>query len=72
MTTGHVSVGKAITYNKKKCLADNRTAKYEASGGPVENLPPIRSDSPSNFKNSGRISCHKTNDQNLTFHCCIV
>jgi hypothetical protein len=37
MTTGHISVGKAITYNKKKCLADNRTAKYEASGGPVEN-----------------------------------
>ena len=36
--------GKAITYIKKKtqkkCLADNRTAKYEASVGPAENLPP--------------------------------
>ena len=25
---------------QKKCLADNRTAKYEASAGPAENLPP--------------------------------
>jgi hypothetical protein len=33
--------GKAITYKtNKKCLADNRTAKYEASVGPAENLPP--------------------------------
>jgi hypothetical protein len=24
----------------KKCLADNRTAKYEVSVGPAENLPP--------------------------------
>ena len=33
--------GKAITYKTTtKCLVDNRTAKYEASVGPVENLPP--------------------------------
>ena len=34
--------GKAITYIKKtkKCLADNRTAKYEASVRPAENLSP--------------------------------
>jgi hypothetical protein len=33
--------GKAITYKTtKKCLANNRTAKYEASDGPAENLPP--------------------------------
>jgi hypothetical protein len=33
--------GKAITYKTaKKCLVDNRTAKYEASVGPAENLPP--------------------------------
>jgi hypothetical protein len=33
--------GKAITYKTtKKCLADNRTAKYEASVGPAKNLPP--------------------------------
>jgi len=33
--------GKAITYKiTTKCLADNRTAKYEASVGPDENLPP--------------------------------
>ena len=39
--------GKAITYKTtKKCLADNRTVKYEASVGPAENLPPT------NFKNS--------------------
>ena len=32
---------KAITYKTTtKCLADNRTAKYEASVRPVENLPP--------------------------------
>ena len=32
--------GKAITYKaKKKSLADNRTAKYEASIRPAENLP---------------------------------
>ena len=32
---------KAITYKtNKKCLADNRTAKYEASVGSAENLPP--------------------------------
>jgi hypothetical protein len=30
--------GKAITY-KNKCLADNKTTKYEASVGPAENLP---------------------------------
>ena len=34
--------GKAITYKTTtKCLADNRTAKYEASVGPAENLPPL-------------------------------
>ena len=34
--------GKAITYKKTtKCLADNRTAKYEASVRPAENLPPM-------------------------------
>ena len=39
--------GKAITYKtNKKCLADNRTAKYEPSVGPAENLPLT------NFKNS--------------------
>ena len=33
--------GKAITYKTTtQCLADNRTAKYEASVGPAENLPP--------------------------------
>jgi hypothetical protein len=33
--------GKAITYKTTtKCLADNRTAKYEASVGPAENLTP--------------------------------
>jgi hypothetical protein len=33
--------GKAITYKTTtKCLVDNRTAKYEASVGPAENLPP--------------------------------
>jgi hypothetical protein len=33
--------GKAITYKTTtKCLADNRAAKYEASVGPAENLPP--------------------------------
>ena len=33
--------GKAITYKTtKKCLADNRTVKHEASVGPDENLPP--------------------------------
>ena len=33
--------GKAITYKTTtKCLTDNRTAKYEASVGPTENLPP--------------------------------
>jgi hypothetical protein len=37
--------GKAITYTQKKCLADNRTAKYEAS---VEPAP----FGPTNFKNS--------------------
>ena len=32
--------GKAITYKTTtKCLTDNRTAKYEASVGPAENLP---------------------------------
>ena len=36
--------GKAITYKTtKKCLADNRTAKYDVSVGPAENLP-LRSD----------------------------
>jgi hypothetical protein len=31
---------KAITYKTTtKILADNRTAKYEASVGPAENLP---------------------------------
>ena len=34
-------LGKAITYKTTaKCLAENRTAKYEASVGPAENLPP--------------------------------
>ena len=33
--------GKDITYKTKtKCLADNTTAKYEASVGPAENLLP--------------------------------
>ena len=33
--------GKAITYKiTKKCLADNRTAKYEASVRPDENPAP--------------------------------
>jgi hypothetical protein len=33
--------GKAITHKTTtKCLADNRTAKYEVSVGPAENLPP--------------------------------
>jgi hypothetical protein len=33
--------GKAITYKTTtKCLVDNSTAKYEASVGSAENLPP--------------------------------
>ena len=48
--------GKAITYKTtKKCLADNRTAKYEASVGPAENLSP-RSDEFQNLCNT-TITC---------------
>jgi hypothetical protein len=32
--------GSHYIQNNKKCLADNRTAKYDASVGPAENLPP--------------------------------
>ena len=32
--------GSHYIQNNKKCLADNRTAKYEASVGPAENLSP--------------------------------
>ena len=41
---------KIITYKTTtKCLADNRTAKYETSVGPAEKSAP---DGPTNFKNS--------------------
>jgi hypothetical protein len=52
--------GKAITYTQKKCLADNRTAKYEAS---VEPAP----FGPTNFKNSEDDMTDR--QHNITFHC---
>ena len=57
--------GKAITYKTTtKCLADNRTAKYEVSVETAENLPP----SVRLFKNTGWPCLQTDRDEMSNLH----